>query len=176
MCGGKQFWNSESSFRCSGSSASCAVAEKVTTLEKEVHIDTKAKVRWWSSHLTVWVIIIGAAMPGSEFFMYALKITVFVVAPISVFLLSEKNIQIGATSARSKPAFGVLLAGQAVAVVVLLFWRGHELTSFVGTLSLIVILFYKCAVRDERQFRKSQKESTHFYKQELTQRQFLKKG
>ena len=120
-----------------------------------MHRDTKAKVWWWGLHLSLWAIIVGAVF-GSVFSLFMLIAIVWVVAFFSMFLLRWRNIQSGAESAPVKPIINALLAVQAFATATLLLFRGHEFTSLACMLSILVVVYYRLAVKDERQFRLEQ--------------------
>jgi hypothetical protein len=84
----------------------------------------KELTRWWVMHALHWAVLYGAFVAQMEGAMYVLKFWVWVMAPLSLFLLADKAAA-DAAKKLPQPVRGWLSMLQAWVTLGLLVWFGH---------------------------------------------------
>lgn len=109
----------------------------------------KDVTRWWFVHALHWAALYGAFAAQVEGAMYVLKFWVWVMAPLSLFLLADK----AAADAAKKPArpvLGWLSMLQAWVTLGLLVWFGHIASAAAWGLVMVMCAMHREATRKAR--------------------------
>lgn len=105
--------------------------------------------RWWFVHALHWAVLYGAFAADMDGAMYVLKFWVFVMAPLSLFLLADK----AAADAAKKPPQPVrawLSMLQAWVTLGLLVWFGHIASALAWGLVMVMCAVHRDAIRKAR--------------------------
>lgn len=105
--------------------------------------------KWWLGHALHWALLYGAFAAGLDGAMYVLKFLVWVLAPVSLFLLADK----ATTDAAKKPpqpARTGLSRLQSWVTLALLVWFGHIASGAAWGLVMLMCAIHREAVRKAR--------------------------
>lgn len=100
--------------------------------------------KWWLVHLLHWALLYGAFAAEVDGAMYVLKFWVWVMAPLSLFLLADKAAA-DAAKKPPQPVRGALSWVQAWVTLGLLVWFGHIASALALGLTMTVIAVYRDA-------------------------------
>lgn len=106
-------------------------------------------IRWWFLHAGHWAVLYGAFAAQMEGAMSVLKFWVWLMAPLSLFLVADK----AATDAAKKPArpvLGWLGMFQAWVTLGLLVWFGHIATGVAWFVVIGMCAYHRDATRRAR--------------------------
>ena len=109
----------------------------------------KSLAKWWFVHALHWAILYGAFAAQVDGARYVLKFLVWVMAPLSLFLLADK----AAADAAKKPrqvARGWLSWLQAWVTLGLLVWGGHIASGLAWGLVMLMIAVHRDATNKAR--------------------------
>ena len=103
-------------------------------------------IKWWLIHALHWVVLYGAFVAGAEGALYVLKFWVWVMAPASLFLLTDKSAAESAKRPR-RPVRGALSLFQAWVTLSLLVWFGHIASALAWGLVMLALAAHRAAAK-----------------------------
>jgi hypothetical protein len=109
----------------------------------------KDMAKWFFVHALHWALLYGAFAADVEGAMYVLKFWVWLMAPLSLFLLADKAV---ANSAKkpTTPARSALVWLQAWVTLGLLVWFGHIASALAWGLVMVACAVHREATRKAR--------------------------
>lgn len=109
----------------------------------------KNLTRWWLVHAMHWAVLYGAFAADMNGAMYVLKFWVWVMAPLSLSLLTDKAV---ADSAKKppQPVRGWLSMLQAWVTLGLLVWFGHIASALAWGLVMVMFAVHRAATSKAR--------------------------
>lgn len=106
--------------------------------------------QWWLVHLLHWAVLYGAFAAQMEGAMYVLKFWVWVMAPLSPFLLAEKAAK-DAAKKPPEPLRGALSMVQAWTTLGLLVWFGHIASGLAWGWVMLMVAMHRDNTRKARE-------------------------
>jgi hypothetical protein len=105
--------------------------------------------KWWLVHALHWALLYGAFAARLDGALYVLKFWVWVMAPLSLFLLTDKAAA-DAAKKPPRPVLGWLSMLQAWATLGLLVWFGHIASGLAWGLVMLNCAWHRDAARKAR--------------------------
>lgn len=109
----------------------------------------KEVTRWWFVHALHWAVLYGAFAAQVEGAMSVLKFFVWVITPLSLFLLADKAVADAAKKPR-RPVRSSLSWLQVWATPGLLVWFGHFASALAWGLVMVMFAAHSDATRKAR--------------------------
>lgn len=106
--------------------------------------------KWWLVHALHWAVLYGAFAAQIDGAMYVLKFFVWVMAPLSLFLLVDKAAQDAAKEPPLPAVRGWFTWTQAWATLGLLVWFGHIASGLAWGLVMVMFALHRDATRKAR--------------------------
>jgi len=107
-------------------------------------------LKWWAWHTLYWVVLYGAFGLGIEGAMYVLKFWIWLMAPLSLFLLLDKASAAAAQKPR-RTTLNALSMLQAWVTLGLLVWFGHVVSACAWGFVMLMVVVHRDATRKARQ-------------------------
>lgn len=116
---------------------------------KEKDSDMKVLAMWWLRHVLHWAVLYGAFAAEVDGAMYILKFLVWVMAPLSLFLLAN-NAVVDAAKKPPHPVRADLSMLQAWATLGLLVWFGHIASALAWGVVMTMVAVHRDYTRKAR--------------------------
>ncbi len=109
----------------------------------------KDLAKWLLVHALHWAVLYGAFVANVDGAMYVLKFCVWVMAPLSLFLLVDKAAASAAKKA-ARPARDAMSMLQAWTTLGLLVWFGHIASALAWSLVMVMVALHRDATKKAR--------------------------